>query len=396
MAFGPLPHALPILTVEGDQVAFVETATYTGTTFSSTARDIFVHHYTAKAKSARNIANASLSLESYVGSLPASIATALYNARVEPHLTMSCEVALDVRPSSLEHLERVQTAYLRRLLGLGPRSQLLPLYTETGIWPIRYRRAALVLRYLVYLLHTRPPLPFAALQESWEIAQLGHTSWWTDLIHVLANLPVPVQMDSHTFPTLTSVANSRRALESSLALYLRDGILESERLPILAHRFRRMTSPPRLAEACRPRSYLKVPSAAHREALTRLLTSEHPFAIETLRRTTPPVPRPRRICRFCRTKRWAVEDELHVLLECEHERLSQRRESFYLSVAPLFRGDLGRMRHRLSSQAFLDALLNKDTCLSGLAHYVYDLFEIFLSVPPLLLSDDTALVALAE
>lgn len=85
---------------------------YTGTRFSSTARGISVYHHIAKLKSARNIANASPSLESYVGPLPPSTATALYNARVEPYLTMSCEVAFDAIPSPLETHERVQTTYL--------------------------------------------------------------------------------------------------------------------------------------------------------------------------------------------------------------------------------------------------------------------------------------------
>ncbi|KAI0750251.1 hypothetical protein C8Q80DRAFT_1166893, partial [Daedaleopsis nitida] len=52
------------------------------------------------------------------------------------------------------------------------------------------------------------------------------------------------------------------------------------------------------------------------------------------------------------------------------------------------------MCHRLSSHAFLDALLKKDVCLPVLAHYVYDLFQLVLMVPPLLLPDDAALLAL--
>ncbi|KAI0753702.1 hypothetical protein C8Q74DRAFT_1165543, partial [Fomes fomentarius] len=78
-------------------------------------------------------------------------------ARVDPHLTAGCEVVLDVQLSLLEPLERVQTTFLRRAqVGLGPRSQLAPLYTETGVWPLHYRRVLLTLRYLDYVLRARP------------------------------------------------------------------------------------------------------------------------------------------------------------------------------------------------------------------------------------------------
>ena len=68
-----------------------------------------------------------------------------------PHLTYGCETALDVRPSALTAMETTQKTFLRRALGLGSHSQVAPLFTETGVWPLRYCRAALALRFLAYI-----------------------------------------------------------------------------------------------------------------------------------------------------------------------------------------------------------------------------------------------------
>ncbi|KAI1783897.1 hypothetical protein LXA43DRAFT_1101994 [Ganoderma leucocontextum] len=66
----------------------------------------------------RSAANAALSMDSHIGAVSATTARALYYAHVEPHLTFRCEVVLDI----------------------------VPLFTETGIWSIRHHRTELTLR----------------------------------------------------------------------------------------------------------------------------------------------------------------------------------------------------------------------------------------------------------
>jgi hypothetical protein len=53
---------------------------------------------------------------------------------------------LDIDLKSLARLERVQVKFLRRMLGVGRRSVKAVLFSETGIWPIKYRRVHLALK----------------------------------------------------------------------------------------------------------------------------------------------------------------------------------------------------------------------------------------------------------
>ncbi|KAJ6595586.1 hypothetical protein DFH09DRAFT_905906, partial [Mycena vulgaris] len=115
-----------------------------------------------------------------VGVLPPREALILYKARVDPHLTSGCEVALDTDRASWASLEEPQMHFLRRLLGLNPRSMRAVLFTETGIMPIRYRRALLALGYakgFATISEEREDLPRAAFRESLRLAGLGHSGW---------------------------------------------------------------------------------------------------------------------------------------------------------------------------------------------------------------------------
>ncbi|TFK80935.1 hypothetical protein K466DRAFT_441345, partial [Polyporus arcularius HHB13444] len=315
MIFNALPRDRPDIAIDGEEVNLTDTAAYAGVTFTSTHRDIFVRHYEAKALAARNIANTSLSLESRMGTLPPASVLSMYKSLIEPHLVYGCEAALDVRPLSLKPLVDVQTAYLRRAIGLGPRSQLTPLYTETGIWPLRYRRLALVLRWLLYVLRDRPTLPLAAIREAWQLAQDGHSSWWGDLCLSLLDLPVPVLLPLEDLPTVETARAALQQLELSLARHLFEAVMSSERLPVLQARFRRLPTPITLSHVCCRRTYLTVTHPKHREALVRLIASDHPLGVEEGRRQSWEVPRHRRVCRFCRHRN-ALEDEAHALLAC--------------------------------------------------------------------------------
>ncbi|RDX44988.1 hypothetical protein OH76DRAFT_1305487, partial [Lentinus brumalis] len=315
--FGALPNEFPSLSVSETPIAFVPTITLVGVTFTSTAHNVLKDHYLRKETTARNMANSCLALEGFVGPVPPTILLSLYQARVDPHLVAGCEVALDVRPTALAGLERVQHTYLRRLLGLGPRSQRAPLFSETGVWPLRFRRAWLAVRYLAYLLRQRPPIPYSALQEAWTLATQGHPSWYSDLRHALRALPVPVLLPMTPFPTEGMVRDLLGAIEDALAQHIYTEVQQSGRLPLIKARFDRLPSPIKLKDVCKKQAYLTVTNAAHRESLVRLLTSDHKLAVEELRRLPPAeaVPHLHRICHFCR-RRGAVEDEVHVLVEC--------------------------------------------------------------------------------
>ncbi|RDX41099.1 hypothetical protein OH76DRAFT_1412399, partial [Lentinus brumalis] len=109
--------------------------------------------------------------------------------------------------------------------------------TETGIWPLRYRRASLGLRYLRYVLRDEPTLALAAVREAWTLAQHGHSSWWSDLCHSLVTLPEPVAIALDARPTPDMVKGLLKDVEHSLAQHLYKSVRDSRRLPLLWARF---------------------------------------------------------------------------------------------------------------------------------------------------------------
>ncbi|KZV80811.1 hypothetical protein EXIGLDRAFT_629604, partial [Exidia glandulosa HHB12029] len=122
--------------------------------------------------------------------LPPRPARKLYMGLVDPHMTHGCEVLPDATLSGTEDLKRVQKTYLRKMLRVGPRTCVVPLYTETGISPIRYRRADLAVRFLGYALQQqRADLVRCALLDSRELAVAGKRSWFGDLRKACAHLP---------------------------------------------------------------------------------------------------------------------------------------------------------------------------------------------------------------
>ncbi|KAI0693700.1 hypothetical protein C8T65DRAFT_585580, partial [Cerioporus squamosus] len=395
--YGPIPNPPPVLTLQRKPLTWVDTATYTGVTLSSTARNVFKAHYAAKEKAARKVANGALALEQYIGAIPPPIALRMFRALVEPHLTYGCEIAVDVQPTVLEPLEKVEVAFLRRVLSLGSQCQLVPLYLETGVWPLRYRRLSLVLRYLHYILTDGPEFLRAASRDSFALATRSSAcggpapSWWSDLYLALATLPVPVHtLPLDQYPTADSVRQCLVQLEHSLFESFATSIRNAVRLPAQLARLRRPRPPSSLTALCALQPYLSLPNARLRGALVRLVCSEHPLAIEALRRLPEgeEVPRQQRACRFCR-RRGSVEDECHephVLLYCSAPALCNLRGTFFLAgdrLSPLFT----QLRQRLNGWRLLDFILTCDVLLRPCAEFVAQVFQLCDSTPPLVLRD---------
>ncbi|KAJ7127790.1 hypothetical protein C8R44DRAFT_616448, partial [Mycena epipterygia] len=147
-----------------------------------------------QAKKARRAANIILGLNRFVGNLTVWDSRTLYMARVDPYLTADCEICLDMDAKSLKLLESVQCMFLRRMLGPGARPMKAVLFSETGIWPIKYRRVYLALSYLCYLLglkteDEKPQRPaWNGLQKSLNLARARKISWINDLCIILSRL----------------------------------------------------------------------------------------------------------------------------------------------------------------------------------------------------------------
>ncbi|KAF7342021.1 RNA-directed DNA polymerase from mobile element jockey [Mycena venus] len=377
MLFGELPPNIPIMTVGETVIKLVKSYKFVGVLFTSTDRDIFAAHYAKKASKARAVANTTFAAKSMIGCLPPPEGIRLYMARINPHLTFGCKVCLDVVPSHLAKLTDVQHEFIRRLLGVNSRSILTVLFTETGIIPLSYRRVALALGYLIYLL-TLPAhhLANAAYLDSLRLAQHGHPCWLSDLRVVLLLLPVPVQLSALDL-SVDGVNGIRKAVDAAGQKWLNDEITAmSSRLPLIQGRLERNENRDFVSTALKLRQYLRVPVPAHRKALTRLLLSSHTLGIEILRwkeRLRARVPRESRFCRFCRL---AVESEGHAMLGCTYPELVALRYSF---LDDIYRLAPDLPRAWVSTEVFLRVLLQRQDfdLVQRLAKYTFDVFAIY-------------------
>lgn len=383
MLFGPFPDTICELRVGVETIELVDEYKYVGVIFKSTRRSIFANHYEVKATKARNVANVSFAVESMIGYIPPFEGKRLYMARIDPHLTFGCEVIPDVDRSLLKLLEDVQHKYLRRLLGIGSRSMLAVLFTETGIMPVAFRRALLALGYLRYLLQL-PPSHFAraAYLDSLQLAADSHPCWISDLRLVLSRLPVPVQLDLHHLQDIETFGTVRDTLVKACNMYLQQQIDDSTKCHLLWGRKEKDEDGKWNISSSKFRHYLSVPVPAHRKALTRFLLSDHLLGVERLRhdeRYRPRIPRLFRLCRFCRA---AVEDEEHAVLSCTANLdLMRLRQDFFRDIYPLD-DKLRGLRQQLSPYDFLLHLVRHRGIVRRMAKYIYDVFAIYEMVLP--------------
>ena len=374
MVMGVLPNPLPNFYVGNTILKIVDCFKYVGVTFTSTERCIFAQHYRQQASSARNSAYAILATLSLSGSFAIHETITFYMARVDPLLIFGCEAAIDVDMGLLAMLEDVQTMFLRRLLGLGDRSIRAPLFTETGVMPIRHRRLILAIKYLAYAV-SLPESHYVkcAFNDSVNLWMAGKPCWLGDLQYALNALPHAIAF----LPTRQLDATLFRALaedvKSSCIFSLYTEITQSDktvwlRLDTTTHMPTRLRPNPILAT-------VRIP--AHRTALMRLITSSHCLAIERLRWTERyrwRVPRAERICRFCAD---AVEDEVHAMFQCPAQNdLSHERDRFWDTVAHVAPDVYAK--YRMGDKAlFLHAALKTVSVLPALAALSFKVLRFF-------------------
>lgn len=312
----------------GQPLRIVTEQPYVGIRFSSAPGNMWDAHFETCALRARRAANVSFFVESHTGAIPPWEGRQLYTSHVDPHLIWGCEVTGVGTTAQLSQLEDVQHTFLRRLLRLQTRSQLCILFTETGLWPLQFRRLALQLRYLHYLL-TLPQshLASVALRETIAAARAAPTGWFSDL----RNACQKVGLDLPETPSTDSVASIEPHLKTALYQHLKKLVDESPKLELLHQRTCYTGKTRRAAAVLEFRDYLRVRCREHRQALTSLVVSDHCLAIEQLRRgtrtRTEKVPRALRLCRFCMSE---IEDPLHALFTCTaSEELVELRLSFW-------------------------------------------------------------------
>lgn len=277
-----------------------------------------------------------------IGSLNPWDAKRLYMALIDPHLTHGCEIAIDTPEcrALLGLLEIKQKSFIRRVLGLHARSPIAPLHSETGIYPLQYRRIMIALRYLKYLTGLpRSRLVRVAFDDSVLLLGSGQACWLGDILHALQSLPVPVAVKKlETLLTEDGIKYIETLVNKSLELFLLEAIRNNDSLYLLQDRWDTTGDSekrPRII-AIQFRSYLSIPCHKHRVALIQLLTGCHELAVERAKwlkgsdGKDMAIPRNDRVCRLCRQ---AVETPEHALLECDQNTdLNSLRSAFWTKI----------------------------------------------------------------
>ncbi|KAJ7125760.1 hypothetical protein C8R43DRAFT_898115 [Mycena crocata] len=216
---------------------------------------------------------------------------------------------------------------------LGVRSQSLQavLFSETGIWPIKYRRVHLALKNLCYLLelkHERPA--WNTLQESLALARSSQISWINDLCIVLSRPYIPVELNISPEMDVKTVEQAMKDVVKSMEAWIDDEIKMSARVcDILVGRLEMDKDTKKFVKKSLDfRHYLRVKQPEHRKALTKMVLSSHCLTVERRRwkeRGRKIVPCQWRLCRFCYVY---VEDPAHAMFKCDHGELIELRQNF--------------------------------------------------------------------
>ncbi|KAJ3515951.1 hypothetical protein NMY22_g14317 [Coprinellus aureogranulatus] len=297
-------------------IAVVNSVIYLGFTLSSTPDRFLRQQYKAKEEKAKTACRVISGVQQLVGILPVHIATMLYMALVDPHLTHGCDVTVDCVKAAWEILEAVQETYLRKVLNVGMLCMLVILFTETGLVPIRYRRSDFTLRFLLYAMQC-PPGHYVreAMRESVALDINGKSSWIGDVRKSIRALPGGCDLPGHDdLEDADCIEDLRRKITAGMRRELQRRVDASPKLYLLHGRL----EPDKNGTLNQPvsmmfRHYLRVNNTRHRVALSRVILSGHKYGIEAMRRTREDIPREDRVCRLCGG---AVETPEHVWLVC--------------------------------------------------------------------------------
>ncbi|EJD33631.1 hypothetical protein AURDEDRAFT_32692, partial [Auricularia subglabra TFB-10046 SS5] len=357
------------------------TETYVGMKITSEKRDMFAEHGRSKAGNAHALASTIFAIiDRLCLQCPPTTACRLYAAIIDPHLTHGCDVSPDSTKRATLQLERAQNLYLRKLLRAGKRCSTAALFTETGIWPIRYRRADLLVRYLGYLLQ-RPAGDYArlALADSMELFRSGKQSWYGDVHKALLQLPFAIDLGPDPIEDSGDIDAVRDLIKESMRDFLRTRGAANPKMQLVQRRPAHncvSTGVYGTAPVMEFRAYLKIPIPEHRTALTRLLLSTHELAIERLR--WQGVARGERLCRLCHA---SVEHPVHALFQCTGRAcLAELRGDF---VAEIGRVDepLSRFLEGRTDLARIRILASHEATLPRFAKFVYKVLKLYSSVP---------------
>jgi hypothetical protein len=140
LIFGKIPRPIPEFALGSTTLE-----KYVGVTFRTDAQNILEARYKAKARTARWCGHRIMTVEDMTGRLTPKELKELYMARVDCPLIHGCEISPDSEDVQVKQLSKVRIRFLAKC-------SIAPMFTETGIIPLRVRRFLLVLSHLNYFL----------------------------------------------------------------------------------------------------------------------------------------------------------------------------------------------------------------------------------------------------
>ncbi|KAJ3504030.1 hypothetical protein NMY22_g18054 [Coprinellus aureogranulatus] len=265
-------------------IAVVNSVIYLGFTLSSTPDRFLRQQYKAKEEKAKTACRVISGVQQLVGILPVHIATMLYMALVDPHLTHGCDVTVDCVKAAWEILEAVQETYLRKVLNVG---------------------MLCILHIAVLAIRNAMPPPGhyvrEAMRESIALDINGKSSWIGDVRKSIRALPGGCDLPGHDdLEDADCIEDLRRRITAGMRRELQRRVDASPKLYLLHGRL----EPDKNGTLNQPvsmmfRHYLRVNNTRHRVALSRVILSGHKYGIEAMRRTREDIPREDRVCRLC-------------------------------------------------------------------------------------------------
>ncbi|KAF9034684.1 hypothetical protein BDZ89DRAFT_1157943 [Hymenopellis radicata] len=152
------------------------------------------------------------------------------------------------------------------MLRLGKKSMKAPLYTETGMTPIRVRRYMLTLGFLKYAIGLGDGhLTRAALDSARSLYEQGKPGWGKDLEVAAEKLPFDVPVLDIARCTVADVDGQLKAVERAMDTWLIAETAKIEKLYLIHNRVDSSSPKKKPAVHARMlRTYLKVPIAEHR------------------------------------------------------------------------------------------------------------------------------------
>lgn len=181
--------------------------------------------------------------------------TTLFEPHLDPHAKKArCLYGAIVAKRTKAGIGRpakLRWEYLRRLLGLNPRSSNIPLCTETGLRPVLHRRVEATLNYLFYLVKERLALPWVDLLEAQETATEGNGSWLKDLHKYLGKIAPELNFVLGDSLTATVTTKFKCLFVKNLQASLKELVVDSEPIALIKAHFCRDILDASASHSCR-------------------------------------------------------------------------------------------------------------------------------------------------